>query len=146
MIELPEKLKASVHFFSKLQGIGEKSALRDACEYALTTGGKRLRPLVVYLVADALGHGIDVSSSAVSAEFFHTASLIADDLPCMDDDTTRRGKPCFHIKYSVVDAKKLSNKFILDALGLIYRNLSRFPNLIKIIIWTLKSRITLFSN
>lgn len=79
-----------------LVSFGEKSALRDACEYALTSGGKRLRPLVVYLVAEGLGHGLDVSHAAVSAEYFHTASLIADDLPCMDNDDERRDHPSVH--------------------------------------------------
>jgi geranylgeranyl diphosphate synthase type II len=76
--------------------LGEKNKLRDACEYALTTGGKRLRPIVVYLVAEALGHGLDVSDSALSVELFHTASLIVDDLPCMDNDDERRSKPSLH--------------------------------------------------
>lgn len=76
--------------------LGEKSKLRDACEYALTNGGKRVRPLIVFLVAEGLGKGLDVSEAALSAECFHTASLIADDLPCMDDESERRGKPTVH--------------------------------------------------
>jgi geranylgeranyl diphosphate synthase type II len=75
---------------------GEKTKLRDACEYALTTGGKRFRPLIVILIAEALGHGLNVYESALSVEFFHTASLIADDLPCMDNDDERRDKPSLH--------------------------------------------------
>ena len=78
---------------------GEKTKLRDACEYALTNGGKRFRPMIVLFIAEALGHGLNVYPAALSVEFFHTASLIADDLPCMDNDDERREKPCLHKVY-----------------------------------------------
>jgi len=94
------KMRSS-HFFLHLDRIeqeiarsilsfGEKTKLRDACEYALTNGGKRFRPLIVLLIAEGLGKGLNVSEAALSVEFFHTASLIADDLPCMDNDDERR--------------------------------------------------------
>ena len=87
-------------FEKRLKGIvesfGDKNSLRDACEYALSCGGKRLRPLIVMMTADALSHQLDVFSAALGVEFFHTASLIADDLPCMDNDDFRRGHPPFH--------------------------------------------------
>lgn len=76
--------------------LGEKTPLRDACEYALLSGGKRFRPALVLMIAKALGFGVDVSESAMGIEFFHTASLIADDLPCMDDDDERRSQPTTH--------------------------------------------------
>ena len=79
--------------------LGEKTKLRDACEYALMTGGKRFRPLIVILIAEALGNNLNVYESALSVEFFHTASLIADDLPCMDNDEERRDKPSLHKVY-----------------------------------------------
>lgn len=79
--------------------LGKKNPLRDACEYALLNGGKRFRPALVFMIAKALGHKIDVSSVAMGIEFFHTASLIADDLPCMDNDDERRNKPTLHRVY-----------------------------------------------
>jgi geranylgeranyl diphosphate synthase type II len=79
--------------------LGEKTKLRDACEYALRSGGKRFRPLIVLLISEALGNGLSVFEAALSAEFFHTASLIADDLPCMDNDDERRDKPALHKIY-----------------------------------------------
>lgn len=79
-----------------IAGLGEKTKLRDACEYALTSGGKRIRPLIVLFVAEALGNGLDVYDSALAIEYMHTASLIADDLPSMDNDDERRGKPSVH--------------------------------------------------
>ena len=82
-----------------LPQLGSKSPLRDACEYALLNGGKRFRPALAMKIADSLGHGADVIYSALAIEFFHTASLIADDLPCMDNDDFRRQKPSLHIEF-----------------------------------------------
>ncbi|MCH9608505.1 MAG: hypothetical protein S4CHLAM45_10830 [Chlamydiales bacterium] len=79
-----------------LPSFGPKSRLSDACAYALTNGGKRLRPSFVYQIADQIGKGIDVTDAALAVELFHTASLIADDLPCMDDDDMRRGRLSLH--------------------------------------------------
>lgn len=90
---IEQEIARSILFF------GEKTKLRDACEYALTNGGKRFRPLIVILVAEALGNGLNVYDAALAVEFFHTASLIADDLPCMDNDDERREKPSTHKVY-----------------------------------------------
>ncbi len=76
---------------------GPKNHLRDAIEYSLAQGGKRFRPAIVYMVAEALGaRKEDVNQAALAIEYFHTASLIADDLPCMDDDDERREMPSVH--------------------------------------------------
>ncbi len=101
---------------------GEKTKLRDACEYALTTGGKRFRPLIVILVAEALGNGLSVYESALSVEFFHTASLIADDLPCMDNDDERREKPSLHKVYGEAIALLASYALITAAFEKIHSN------------------------
>lgn len=79
--------------------LGEKNTLRDACEYALLGGGKRVRPLIVLLVGSALGKGLDLSEAALCVEYFHTASLIADDLPCMDNDDYRRSQKALHKEF-----------------------------------------------
>jgi geranylgeranyl diphosphate synthase, type II len=76
--------------------LGPPSPLRDACEYALSNGGKRFRPALVLMIAKALNYQVDVSQAALAIEYFHTASLIADDLPCMDNDDERRNKPTVH--------------------------------------------------
>lgn len=89
-----EKVENSIKH--SIAGLGPKTKLRDACEYALLNGGKRLRPALVFMIADALGHHVDVANAALSIEYFHTASLIADDLPCMDNDDERRNKPSVH--------------------------------------------------
>lgn len=70
--------------------------LKEACQHALLNGGKRFRPVLTHLIASALNPSLDVSFAALAIEFFHTASLIADDLPCMDDEELRRSSPALH--------------------------------------------------
>ncbi len=103
---------------------GEKTKLRDACEYALTNGGKRFRPLIVLLIGEALGNELNVYPSALSVEFFHTASLIADDLPCMDNDDERREKPSLHKVYGEAIALLASYALITAAFEKIHDNAS----------------------
>lgn len=72
----------------------------ESMEYSVKNGGKRVRPLLTLLFCDACGG--DVNSAlpfAQAVEFIHTYSLIHDDLPCMDDDDYRRGKPSNHKVY-----------------------------------------------
>jgi geranylgeranyl diphosphate synthase type II len=101
---------------------GEKTKLRDACEYALTNGGKRFRPLIVLMVSEALGNNLNVADAALSVEFFHTASLIADDLPCMDNDDERRDKPSLHKVYGETIALLASYALITAAFERIHCN------------------------
>lgn len=105
-----------------ISSFGEKTKLRDACEYALTNGGKRFRPLIVLLVAEGLGVGMNVADAALSVEFFHTASLIADDLPCMDNDDERRDKPSLHKVYGETIALLASYALITAGFEKIHKN------------------------
>lgn len=93
--------------------------IKKACTYALLNGGKRFRPAIAMMVAEAINPQIDVSQVALTIEYFHTASLIADDLPCMDNDDTRRDKPSLHKIYGETIA--LLATYALIAEG--YRNL-----------------------
>lgn len=71
--------------------------LREAIRYALLGGGKRLRPLLVVRCAEAVGGSMEQSLPAAAAiEMVHTFSLVHDDLPAMDDDDLRRGRPTLH--------------------------------------------------
>lgn len=73
------------------------SALDDAMRYSLLSPGKRLRPLLTLMAADAAGGDPALALNAACAlEMVHAFSLIHDDLPCMDDDDLRRGKPTNH--------------------------------------------------
>lgn len=74
--------------------------LFDSMRYSLFAGGKRLRPILLMAAADAVGAaGSNYLQAACSLEMIHTYSLIHDDLPAMDDDDYRRGKPTNHVVY-----------------------------------------------
>ncbi|MCK5126559.1 MAG: polyprenyl synthetase family protein [candidate division Zixibacteria bacterium] len=74
--------------------------LHEAIHYSVMAGGKRLRPILALAAFEACGGtGPDIYRAAVAVELIHTYSLIHDDLPCMDDDDLRRGKPSLHNKY-----------------------------------------------
>jgi len=74
--------------------------LHDAMCYAVLNGGKRLRPLLVYTLGIALGSSLEsLDQAACALELIHAYSLIHDDLPSMDNDDWRRGKPSCHKKF-----------------------------------------------
>ena len=81
------------------------AGLGDAMRYGVLGGGKRLRPLLVLATAHAV-HGDRAASlrAACAVELIHAYSLVHDDLPCMDDDVLRRGKPTVHVRYGVAQA------------------------------------------
>lgn len=77
-----------------------ESILLQAARYSIFTPGKRLRPLLTLLSAEAFGCNLEKALiPACAIEMVHTYSLIHDDLPCMDDDDLRRGKPSLHKVY-----------------------------------------------
>ncbi len=100
--------------------LGEPSRLRDACSYSCLNGGKRLRPILVLLIAESLPKQRDIMSAALSVEYFHAASLIADDLPCMDNDDMRRSKPSLHKVFEESVAILASYTLIAAGYGGIY--------------------------
>ena len=74
------------------------AVVADAMRYSVTAGGKRLRPILCLASADAVGGDRALAMPAACAiELIHTYSLIHDDLPAMDDDTMRRGRPTLHV-------------------------------------------------
>jgi geranylgeranyl diphosphate synthase type II len=76
------------------------TVLREAVRYSLLTPGKRLRPILVMLASEACGGNVENAVPAACAvEMVHTYSLIHDDLPSMDDDDVRRGRPTTHKKF-----------------------------------------------
>ena len=116
-----EKLNSIFQRLTKNQTIIDKSI-----SYALSNPGKRIRPTLVFLVGDFLG--IETSrleSIAGAIELIHTYSLVHDDLPCMDDDDLRRGKPTLHKKFNESTAvlagdalQTLAFNLILDDINL----------------------------
>ncbi len=76
------------------------AGLGEAMRYGVLDGGKRLRPLLVLATAEALqGDREAALRAAVAVELIHAYSLVHDDMPCMDNDVLRRGKPTVHVKY-----------------------------------------------
>ena len=85
--------------FQKL--IKNETTIDESISYALSNPGKRIRPTLVFLVGDFLGvEASRLESVAGAIELIHTYSLVHDDLPCMDDDDLRRGKPTLHKKFN----------------------------------------------
>ena len=79
--------------------------LHEAMRYACLNGGKRLRPILVHAAGEAVGatpEALDFCAAAV--EMIHVYSLVHDDMPCMDNDTLRRGQPTCHIQYDEATA------------------------------------------
>ena len=84
---------------------GAPAALVDAMRYAVLDGGKRLRPLLVLASCEAVGGNPQAALRAACAtELIHAYSLVHDDLPCMDNDVLRRGKPTVHVKFGEAQA------------------------------------------
>ena len=84
---------------------GPRGRLYEAAAYSVVGGGKRLRPLLVLTSAGVFGVGREHAlPAAMAVECVHAHSLIHDDLPCMDDDELRRGKPTLHIAYDEATA------------------------------------------
>lgn len=81
------------------------SGLQDAMRYSLFNGGKRVRPMLTYAVAHLFSEPNELTdASAAAVEAIHAYSLIHDDLPAMDDDDLRRGKPTCHIQFDEATA------------------------------------------
>lgn len=108
-------------------GVVKKAAL-----YSLSSGGKLMRPRLLFAVMDA--YGVDKEkgyNAACAIEMMHTYSLIHDDLPAMDNDTLRRGKPTCHIKYGE-DIAILAGDALLTHSFLFANNASDDANISKI--------------
>jgi farnesyl diphosphate synthase len=83
------------------------AALGEAMRYAVLDGGKRLRPLLVLATAEAVGAASDspaALNAACAIEAIHAYSLVHDDMPCMDNDVLRRGKPTVHVQFGEAQA------------------------------------------
>ena len=81
------------------------AGLGTVMRYAVLDGGKRLRPLLVMAAAEAVsGDSANALRAAVAVELIHAYSLVHDDMPCMDNDVLRRGKPTVHVKYGEAQA------------------------------------------
>lgn len=81
------------------------SVIAEGMKYSVLNGGKRLRPILLLMTLDALGENEDLGySTAVAIEMIHSYSLVHDDLPALDNDDYRRGKPTTHKKFGEAEA------------------------------------------
>ena len=95
------------HALSKGIEAHSPAALGEAMRYAVLDGGKRLRPLLVLATAEAVGgasNGPSALNAACAIELIHAYSLVHDDMPCMDNDVLRRGKPTVHVQFGEAQA------------------------------------------
>jgi geranylgeranyl diphosphate synthase type II len=104
------------------------TGLEEAMRYSLLAGGKRIRPVLALATAEALGREPgDVLPLAASIEMIHTYSLIHDDLPAMDDDELRRGKPTCHVAFGQDVAILAGDGLFAEALRIALREQAGEP-------------------
>jgi geranylgeranyl diphosphate synthase, type II len=124
-VSYPEHLRAEVDaYLSALRFSGEPATdgLEEAMRYSLLAGGKRIRPVLALATANAVGLGAgEALPLAAALELIHTYSLIHDDLPAMDDDDLRRGRPTCHVRYGVDVAILAGDALYAEAMRLVLR-------------------------
>lgn len=114
------------HFTSAYEGCPQR--LTSAIRYSVLAPGKRLRPLLCLLACEAVGGAWRAALPAACAiEFIHVYSLIHDDLPAMDDDTLRRGRPCCHIQFDEATAILAGDSLQMLAVQVICQELEAQP-------------------
>jgi geranylgeranyl pyrophosphate synthase len=127
---------------NRLPGPGEASArLHTAMRYSMQAGGKRLRPVLVLAAADLFDPEgkTDPLPAAVAVECVHTYSLIHDDLPCMDDDDLRRGRPTAHKAFDEATALLAGDALLAHAFSLLAESYAARPPLAHALIRELAS-------
>ena len=118
----PEDLRERIEAYLQDLRFSDEAAtagLDEAMRYSLLAGGKRIRPVLALATAEAVGRApAEVLPLAAAIEMIHTYSLIHDDLPAMDDDELRRGKPTCHVAYGEDVAILAGDGLFAEALGL----------------------------
>ena len=114
--ELRDAIEAYLRSLSFAPDLGD---LEESLRYSLESGGKRVRPVLCLAVAEAAGGSIDDALPAAAAiELVHTFSLVHDDLPAMDDDDERRGRPSAHVAFGEGVALLAGDALLAEALRL----------------------------
>lgn len=108
----------------------DNSVISQAMRYSLLAGGKRLRPVFVILAAGLFGtKAADVMPAACAVEYLHTYSLVHDDLPAMDNDDLRRGKPTSHKKFGEAAAILCGDALLTESFNLITKSKAKEKNI-----------------
>lgn len=116
LLALDEAILKSVDQFDHAQ----PGQLKESMVYSLNTGGKRIRPMLLLATLKALNADIETGlNTAIALEYIHTYSLIHDDLPAMDNDDYRRGKPTNHKAFDEATAILAGDSLLTDAFALI---------------------------
>ncbi len=116
------------YFESKLTEFQEReypknSRLSEAISYALCGQGKRVRPLLVLMMCEALGGKKEQAiEAAIALEMIHTYSLVHDDMPLLDNDSLRRGRKTVHVVYDEQTALLVGNSLLTDAFFLLTKS------------------------
>ncbi|HEY1097791.1 MAG TPA: polyprenyl synthetase family protein, partial [Myxococcota bacterium] len=124
-------LRGYLDTFGDVDGTRAPARLREAMAHALLAGGKRLRPLVCMAVTEAVYSADDADSddalslalpACVGLELVHTYSLVHDDLPALDNDDLRRGRPTVHRAYDEGTAVLVGDALLTDAFAVVARS------------------------
>lgn len=122
------KEKIEVAMSSYVESLNTPDLLKDAMLYSLEAGGKRLRPILVLALLHTYNKQEDIGiSTACAVEMIHTYSLIHDDLPCMDDDDLRRGKPTNHKVFGEAMAVLAGDGLLTQSFSLIVNDSKPSP-------------------
>jgi geranylgeranyl diphosphate synthase, type II len=115
-----DELRASVEtYLGTLAFAPELGRLEEALRYSLESGGKRVRPVLCLAVAEAGGARVeDALPAAAALELVHTFSLVHDDLPALDDDDERRGRPSAHVEFGEGVAVLAGDALLAEAVRL----------------------------
>ena len=105
----------------------EQSEIYNAMRYSLLSGGKRIRPVMVLACEELFSNETKSIPFACALEMIHTYSLIHDDLPCMDNDDLRRGKPTNHIVYGEATAVLAGDALLTNAFSVMLKNSKLTP-------------------
>jgi geranylgeranyl diphosphate synthase, type II len=117
-----EHREAFEEYLEALQLPSELGGLREAVRYALAGGGKRIRPVLCMATTEAAGGEADEALDAAAAlELVHSFSLVHDDLPALDDDEQRRGRPSAHVRFGEAEAILAGDALLTEAFALALR-------------------------
>jgi geranylgeranyl diphosphate synthase type II len=120
-VRAPEELKALVEeYLDGLEFWPDLHGQRDSMRYALSMGGKRVRPVIALAVGEAVGaEPAAILPAAAAMELVHNFSLVHDDMPEMDDDAERRGKPSVWAQYGTAAALLAGDGLLAEAFRLV---------------------------
>jgi geranylgeranyl diphosphate synthase type II len=116
----PDELRSAVEdYLAGIELSPDLGGLEEAVRYALAGGGKRIRPVLCLATADAAGADPAEALAAGSAlELVHSFSLVHDDLPALDDDQVRRGRPTAHVRFGEAQAILAGDALLAEAFRL----------------------------